>query len=167
MRSILKQLSCSKSDLPISEPVAKVYRDRKEEAEETGCELTNLSVKECVELIVNLLDTNPATIIIDALDECDPVRRHELLKGLDTVIQQSASLVKVFVSSRDDNDIVCRLVHSPNMFIQANDNSEDIARFVHSEVDQSVKDRRLLSGNVSADLKSRIITALIEGAQGM
>jgi hypothetical protein len=116
---------------------------------------------------VNLLESNPATIIIDALDECDPARRHELLTGLDNIIQQSASLVKVFVSSRDDNDIVCQLNHSPNLFIRASDNSEDIERFVHSEVAQCIKDKRLLSGRVSEGLKSRIIATLSDGAQGM
>lgn len=167
MRSILKQLSCSNSALPVRDPVAKTYKETKEKAEENGCEPAKLSAMECVGLIVNLLESNPATIIIDALDECDPARRHELLTGLDNIIQQSASLVKVFVSSRDDNDIVCRLNHSPNLFIRASDNSEDIERFVHSEVAQCIKDKRLLSGKVSERLKSRITATLVDGAQGM
>jgi hypothetical protein len=167
MRSILKQLSCSSSALPVRDPVAKAYKERKKEAEDNGCEPAKLSATECVGLIVNLLESNPATIIIDALDECDPARRHELLAGLDNIIQQSASLVKVFVSSRDDNDIVCRLNHSPNLFIRASDNSEDIERFVLSEVAQCIKDKRLLSGRVSEGLKSRITATLEDGAQGM
>ena len=167
MRSILKQLSCSNSALPVRDPVAKAYKERKEEADETGCEPAKLSTAECVDLVVNLLESNPATIIIDALDECDPAQRHELLTGLDNIIQQSASLVKVFVSSRDDNDIVCRLNHSPNLFIRASDNSEDIERFVRSEVAKGIKDKRLLSGQVSERLKSRIIATLVDRAQGM
>ena len=83
-----------------------------------------LSVTESMELIVTLADLNPATIIIDALDECDPNRRQELLQALDEIIQKSANLIKVFVSSRDDIDIVLRLKHSPNVFIQASDNKE-------------------------------------------
>ena len=43
-------------------------------------------------LILSLLDLNPATIIIDALDEGGLVRRYELLKALDNIIQRSASL---------------------------------------------------------------------------
>lgn len=167
MRSILKQLSCSKSDLPIREPVAKRYRDMKEEADDEGCEPAKWTVKECVELILGLLESNPATIIIDALDECDPIRRHELLLAFETIIQNSANVVKMFVSSRDDNDIVCRLAKSPNVFIRASDNGKDIECFVRSQVHQSIVDKRLLSGNVSDELKSRIISILIEGAQGM
>ena len=167
LRSIVKQLSCSKSDPPVREPVAKTYRERKEEAEEDGRELTKLTLANSVELTLALLESNPATIVIDALDECDPARRHELLKTLDEIIQKSASLVKVFVSSRDDNDIVCRLINSPNVFICASDNSKDIDRYVRSEVAQSIEDKRLLSGNVSEQLKCRIISTLIDGAQGM
>ena len=167
LRSILKQLSCTKSDLPIREPVAKTYKERKEEAEEDGRELTKLTLADSVGLILALLESNPATIIVDALDECDPARRHELLKALDEIIQKSANLVKVFVSSRDDNDIFCRLTNSPNVFICASDNSKDIDRYVRSEVTQSIEDKRLLSGNVSEELKCLVITTLIEGAQGM
>ena len=65
-----------------------------------------------------------------------PKRRFELFGTLDSVIQKSASLVKVFVSSRDDSDIVCRLEKSPNILIDAMDNGQDIDRFVHTEVDK-------------------------------
>lgn len=53
------------------------------------------------------------------------------------------------------------------MIVRASDNREDIERFIVSQVDQSIKNKRLLSGNVSKELKERIIHVLIEGAQGM
>ena len=87
--------------------------------------------------------------------------------ALERIIQESASLVKVFVSSRDDNDIVCRLAHCPNVLINASDNSKDIEDFVSHMVTQSVEDKRLLGGQVSEELKSQIVTTLIGGAQGM
>lgn len=166
MRSILKQLSCRNSDNPIKEPVTKAYERKKKEADD-GDDLEKLTVDECTELILNLLENDPAIIIIDALDECDPARRHEILMALDTIIHRSANLVKVFVSSRDDNDIVCRLTNSPNVYIHATDNGEDIHRFVYTEVTRSLKDQRLLSGIISDHMKSRILNTLIEGAQGM
>lgn len=168
LRSILKQLSCAATlQRPIREPVAKRYKQAKEEADNDGCEPTKLTLQECVELILDLLETNPGTIVIDALDECDPARRHELLLALDKIREESASLVKVFVSSRDDQDIVRRLNHSPDVFIHATNNCEDIENFVRFQVDQSIKDKTLLSGNVTERLKTRIISSLIEGAQGM
>jgi hypothetical protein len=167
MRSILKQLSCITSDLPVREPVAKSYEEKRKEADCEGNDLMKLTLKECVDLILALLETNPATIIIDALDECDRRLRPKLLEALDDIIQKSASLVKVFVSSRDDNDIVCQLVNTPNVIIHASDNDEDIKRFVECRVDQSIENKTLLSGNVSSDLRNGIIANLTEGAQGM
>jgi hypothetical protein len=153
MRCILKQLSCSKSDLPVKAPVSKRYKQLKEEADGDGHEEPpKLTVTESVELILALLERNPATIIIDALDECDPVRRHELLGAFDTIIRDSANVVKIFVSSRDDHDILCRLENSPDICIRASDNGEDIGHFVRSQVDQSIVDKRLLSGKVSTEL---------------
>jgi hypothetical protein len=165
MRCILKQLCCSKSDLPIREPMAKRYKKLKEEADDE--EPAKLTIKESVELILALLESNPATIILDALDECDSARRNELLLAFDEIIHNSANVVKMFVSSRDDQDIVCYLENSPNVFIHASDNGEDIERFVRDEVDKSIVKKKLLSGNVSEELKSDIIRNLIEGAQGM
>jgi hypothetical protein len=144
-----------------------MYNKRKEEADMDGYPPARLSVTESMELIVTLADLNPATIIIDALDECDPNRRQELLQALDEIIQKSANLIKVFVSSRDDIDIVLRLKHSPNVFIQASDNKEDIENFVHAEVEHSINNHKLLRGQVPSQLKIQIISALIEGAQGM
>lgn len=105
--------------------------------------------------------------MIDALDECNAKRRHELLQALDNIIQKSASLVKVFVSSRDDNVIKCRLERSKNIFIEASDNGGDIERYVNAEVQKAVNDKRLLCGEVSEILREKISETLISGAQGM
>jgi hypothetical protein len=45
-------------------------------------------------------------IVIDALDECDPGKRADLFDLLNDIRDQSLNLVKIFVSSRDDSDIV-------------------------------------------------------------
>ncbi|KAH0538835.1 hypothetical protein FGG08_004611 [Glutinoglossum americanum] len=83
-------LSCSIPDLPIGAPVAKAYMKKKEEAEVNGCQPEKLTHTESVELILALLENNPATIIIDALDECDTARRHELLMALGEIIREPA-----------------------------------------------------------------------------
>lgn len=49
------------------------------------------------------------TIVIDALDECNSNERQYLLDSIEQILQDSFSLVKIFVSSRDDQDIVCTL----------------------------------------------------------
>jgi hypothetical protein len=114
-----------------------------------------------------VLDEVPATIVIDAMDEADATRRHELLDGLETIIQQSSNVVKIFVSSRDEIDIVWRLEQSPNLYVHAADNSDDIERFVITEVDVAIRSRRLLGGVVSDNLRELIVTRLTHEAHGM
>jgi hypothetical protein len=144
-----------------------MYQQRKEDADQDGSEPVKLSVKDSTELIIALLDYNPATIVIDALDECQPNRRYELMNALNDIIKKSANLVKVFVSSRDDIDIVLELAEVPNIFINANDNRKDIEDFVHHEVGCAITNKILLHGQVSDELKSRIINTLIDRANGM
>lgn len=165
LRCILEQLSSSDVSEPIREPVVRKYKEKKMEAK--GRNPEKLMLDETVDVILALLETNPATIVIDALDECDPHQRGELLDALSTIIRDSASLVKVFVSSRDDGDIVCQLADLPNVFIQASDNKADIERFVRTQVAEAIQKKRLIRGNVSEQLKGQIIETLIDGAQGM
>ena len=167
LRCILKQLSATASNQPIRRPVVEAYKIKQKEAEDDGSELAKLTLEETVKLVLALLQNDPATIVIDALDECDPSQRHDLLIALIEIINQSANLIKVFVSSRNDNDIVRQLAESPNIFINASDNGDDIKKFVQSEVDISIKRRRLLGGDVSKELKDRIVCVLLEKAGGM
>jgi hypothetical protein len=73
-------MSSSEPDLPIREPVAKAYK-KKKEAERDASTLMTLEFNDCVELILDLLKANPTTIIIDAVDECDPDGRIDLLEA--------------------------------------------------------------------------------------
>ena len=86
---------------------------------------------------------------------------------LDDIIQNSLGLIKVFISSRDDNDIVCRLAETPNVIIRAADNGKDIERFVKVEVAKSIAEKILVGGEVSTELRDRIVRTLITGANGM
>jgi hypothetical protein len=163
-RGLLRQLSCVNPGLPIMAPVAAKYKGR----EESNYGISALELDECIELILELGKIYPSmTIIIDALDECSQETRFDLLESLDIIIQQSVNLVKVFVTSREDSDIGCKLDTSPNMYISALDNHEDIQRFVTVEVDRSIKSKKLLRGNVSNELKELVVSTLVDKARGM
>jgi predicted NACHT family NTPase len=45
------------------------------------------------------------TIVLDALDECDPKSRRHLVDAIELLLQQSGRPLKVFISSRPDRDI--------------------------------------------------------------
>ncbi|KAI9670483.1 MAG: hypothetical protein M1817_004350 [Caeruleum heppii] len=167
LRCILKQLSCSDTGVAVRQPVAIAYKKKKQEAERRACPIRKLTYTETLESITTVLNGNPATIIIDALDECDPKRRHKLLQALVRILKESISVVKVFVASRDDGDIECRLAASPNISIRATDNHEDILRYILTEVDKAITDKALLRGNVSDGLRVRVVDTLAHGANGM
>ncbi|KAK8179639.1 hypothetical protein BC567DRAFT_81212 [Phyllosticta citribraziliensis] len=167
LRCLLKQLCSATAKEPIREPVATTYRRRKEEADDDGGDPFKLSIKECVSQIVAIFDENPGILVVDALDECDPSRRYYLLEALDEIIQLSSNLVKIFVSSRNDDDIVRRLQKWRNIQVHVEDNGDDIKDFVNLELRKAITSGRLLKGAVSRQMESEIREALIKGSQGM
>lgn len=167
LRSFVRQLSTSRLDQAIREPVVLEYNKRKEDAEVYGSDPLRLTIADSVQMILKLTEKTPATIILDALDECDIKRRHELMEALVTIAHESASLVKVLVSSRDDSDIKLRLERFSNILICAENNEEDIKNFVLWKVTRAIENKSLLNGTVPPELKEQIINSLINGAQGM
>ena len=110
--ALLRQLCTSNPDQPVKNPVAREYEARKTKAEKDCSTIKRLTVEDCTRLIIELTKDHPATIILDALDECDESTRPELLEAFDSIISKSANVVKIFVSSRDDIDIVSTFCHN-------------------------------------------------------
>ena len=132
----------------------------------------NLSISESCELITKLIEEYAlTTIVIDALDECDPETRWELLEALENILHHSVSLVKIFVSSRDDSDLKRGLQSYPSLFLTSDRNLNDIQTFVGRETDRLVARNRLLtyiiSGSTKEELKRLVKTSVVKGADGM
>lgn len=82
--------------------------------------------------------------------------------------KKSSSLVKIFVSSRNDQDIVCHLQEYPNLEISSELNRNDILFFVSDETDKLIKRKKLLALSLDKDnLKTEIIKQVTEKADGM
>jgi len=125
--------------------------------------------EDCRALLLSLLNLYPqTTIIIDALDELDidyeSKHRHLLLELLNDVVLQCDSLVKIFVASRDDQDIVMELEKVPNLFIKATDNLKDIQRYIIREFET---DKRFFRAPWSPELKNIVYAELCKKAGGM
>ena len=118
---------------------------------------------------MQLIELYPqTTIILDALDECNPATRLDLLRALEHLLQQSCSLVKIFVSSRNDQDIVMQLNGYLNLEIDSRRNSSDIAQFVNAEVERLTTNGKLLRNSKSKDdMKEMIIRKVTEDAAEM
>ena len=164
LRSLVRQMSCLRPGGALLQPVRKLYDERKKEAFAAG----SLNSDECIALVLEMIkDRLMTTIVIDALDECDPDKRDVLLEVLSKIVTDSTGLVKIFISSRDDGDIVLHLGECPNLKIQASHNQDDITRYVNSEVSKVIHCRKWRSGKVDEKLEQEIKLALIEKAQGM
>lgn len=164
MSALVKQLCCSEVGSALQTAVVDVYKAR----EKAGFSSNSLAFQESLDLIISLASTYTETsIVVDALDECDPLNRRKFLDSLETIIKSASGLVKIFVSSRDDFDIVRKLDGVPNLWIEANDNKDDIERFVEAEIKRCIDSHELLDGDVNEELQRRIITTLTEGSNGM
>ncbi|KAH8684848.1 hypothetical protein BGZ60DRAFT_524047 [Tricladium varicosporioides] len=165
LRSILEQLASSDLDSPIRLEVVSCYKRKKRDSR--GRKPEKLTLEETVELILELVANDPAVIVLDGLDECNPKRRLDLLDSLRRILREADNIVKVFVSSRDDHDLVHYLSRTPNLYIKANDNMEDIRNYVKSRVDEAILKERILCGVVLDDLRLLINKTLISKAKGM
>jgi len=167
LQAIIRQLSlCQPDGLP-NEIFIRYSKDRKSgfPAGKSGA----LQWDDCKELLLSLLNMYPqTTIIIDALDELDldyeSKHRHLLLELLNDVVLQCESLVKIFVASRDDQDIVMEFKKVPNLFIRATDNLKDIERYILREFEI---DKRFTRHPWSSELKNIVYAELCKKASGM
>ncbi|UKZ49084.1 hypothetical protein TrVGV298_003323 [Trichoderma virens] len=125
-----------------------------------------------------------------------PVKEHyeEAIKGfvgfeirfghqtnaLNRILQESNSLVRVFISSRSNYDIALHLNGTPNIYIEADDNAEDISTFMYETCmyylktklnmtlsDTQLTSAKLLHGKLTPSLREEITNTLQEGAKGM
>jgi len=165
LRTIIQQLSVRGSTGSLPRCVMAKYKERNKDGIESGPP----GFKDCLSLLIELLDIRSrTTIVIDGLDEIDSkMQRQDFLQALKQIVNLSSSLVKLFVSSRDDTDITLALDSVPNLYIHAKDNKDDIERFIKQEVEKSIEQKKLLRGEVSNELRERIVEALIDKASGM
>ena len=164
LASVVRQLCCIKQGFPLTQSIIAKYEQKGQ-----GFQSHGLRLEESRDLILELIDqSDMTTIVIDALDEIDPEKRYDLLEALETILQEARGLIKVFVSSRDDQDIVCTLNNYPSLDITSDHNQRDIEAFVRNETERLIKKRRLLRYSICKDeLRFLILEKVCQGADGM
>ncbi|KAH6670150.1 hypothetical protein B0J14DRAFT_517196 [Halenospora varia] len=163
--SIVRQLSSIQLGHPLLPPTVAAYKKQEMEGFTSG----SLGIDESRALILQLAQHYPLiTIVIDALDECHPERRADLLRTFESILQECSSLVKIFVSSRDDQDIVWHLQKYPNLELSSNKNTDDITTFVRKETEALIMQGKLLRLSKNKEnLKKEIIEQVTKNADGM
>lgn len=143
---IARQLSSLQSRHSLFFSTMAVYKKRKLEEFVSK----SLNINESRLLIFQFVEYYSLTIIvIDALDECDSKRRTNFLKILKSILQKFSNLLKIFVSSRNDQDIVLHLRNYFNFELSFEINKNDISSFVIVEIDNLMKKKNLLILNIN------------------
>ena len=161
LSSLVRQLSTSQSWDAIQPSLVRLYTEK----EKTGFASNEISIEESEKMLLELVNIYPqTTLVLDALDECDRRTRGRLIEVLDELLEQSSKPIKIFISSRPDQDIKDRFDSGPNVGIQATDNQDDIAMFVDNKIEKSPEKWHK---KISADLRRDIRKILVEKSNGM
>jgi hypothetical protein len=120
-----------KKDNALHASIVKEYEDR----ESKGNTDDKLKKKEILELIPKLAAArSKVTIVIDGIDECDPITREEILDTLCDLLK-SIDKLWVFVSSRPYREIEDKLPKARfEVAMNAKRNTKDIEKFIAAQI---------------------------------
>jgi hypothetical protein len=104
-------------------------------------------------------------IFIDGLDECGKEEQSTILSMVHQLSQSRFPTVKVLITSREEAVISASLKGLPCLRISSENISLDISSFVEKTVKSIIRSGDLIIRDPS--LESDIISALVDGAQGM
>lgn len=160
LRSFIKQLSTSPDSLDIQDVLVEIYTAKRQ----SGFSSNQLTDSEAESLLQELMQAYSKTILVlDALDECNEKTRSALIEVFDRLTKTNPTL-KLFISSRRDDDIQYRLHKEANLGIEATDNEEDIRNFVRTRLEEDQKRRRK---PLSDGLQKEITKVLFSKSAGM
>ncbi|KAJ9360367.1 hypothetical protein DTO027B9_1351 [Paecilomyces variotii] len=165
---------CGKTKLAkgtsLRRPSVEMYQKRQEEASHVGERPAPLTVEETVDLICEHGRLTPFTIIIDALDECGSQQRGVILNALEDIRQRCRDVVKIFVSSRHEEDIAAYFRKGEVLEVTSQLNEKDLKRFVKRQTENFVRRWSTMHDETTAalqQLEKDITNVLVTGAQGM
>ena len=130
---------------------------------ETTLRGSELGFESCREQLLESVNLYHTTILVlDALDECEPGSRRKLVGAIKLLLSKSERPLKVFISSRPDQDIRSHFLSEPNIEIQARHNEKDIRKFVDKEIINHEGWR-----DMSPLLQEDVVRILLDRSQGM
>lgn len=160
LRSFVRQLSivpCYPNSM--QKKVIELYRESRKQG-------AKLSMKVCKDQLFESVNLYAGTtLILDGLDECNPEERWKLIEILAELITHAKNPVKLFISSRREQDIAKQLPSDAIIEVDASDNRKDIRKFVEQRIEEIEKTGKWIS--ISQDLKNKIKDTLCAKSDGM
>ena len=163
--SILRQISTDSTRKTIHDVVVNQYKHSELEAEVDGF-TRGLDIPSLLRLILDIQATKPAVIVVDALDELQKSDRYELINALKEICRDVvSSAIKLFLTSRDDGQILALLSNCLKVRIEADTNRDDMQAFVRHHVDFAARSCSLLDGNITLKLQADLTQTLLYTAR--
>lgn len=134
LQSLLRQLSSS--------PLPRAIRGLRDQHQKSG---SKPSTEELMEAVRNIIKGSEQDlfIVIDALDECPLLERHELLRRINELRNKGDGKVHILATSRREPDIDGKLKQPPTVAMNIEDQfGEDIELFVKAALSNDEKLKR-------------------------
>ena len=168
MRSILSQLAIDRTgQRTIKDFLCSEYERQIATARVDGLDLPKLRTQDCVQLVLELAEQDPLTIIIDAIDTVNEGERHALVSALKEIVVKADNVVKILITSRSSNLTTIEPAANKIIQITSHETQRDMESFVNHVIDNVVTSKLLLEGRVSPALRKRLLEALLNGAGEM
>ena len=118
------------------------------------------------EILTKALDEASAVVlIIDGLDECDKSVRGEVLSLINQILQLNKYIVKAYISSQKDIQIMNALAKWPRISLSSATLTCDIEPYITHATQKLIRERQLLVQD--RNLEHEIIAELTHKANGM
>ncbi|KAM0541390.1 hypothetical protein ACHAPJ_013263 [Fusarium lateritium] len=163
LTSILRQIAITESQNNVRDFLVSDFQRRSKSARLRALDLPKLTRKECVDLIIQVANEDPVTILVDAIDQIEDEHRYALLECLARVMSEAANVVKIFVTSRNGIDVLSAFPIAREIIISSDKTRDDMSDFIFRKVD----DARLVSGRLSSHMRDVLAKALLNGAGEM
>jgi ankyrin repeat protein len=158
LRSLARQLMAAASRHPrIHSAALAAYDSKLAPAKQHGFDLLSPSTSECESLILAALEDNPATIVIDALDEIKD--SSGLISSLELIRAKSTNVVKIFMTGRDSASVLQRMTSLQRIRITANENRMDVEKYILEGVDQLTTHHKM-----TPEMHKQVVQSLVSGA---
>lgn len=131
LRSYVRQLSTTPHyPNSMQKKLLEIYRESRKNGVKLGIQTCKDQLYESANLY------SATTLVLDGLDECNPEERWKLIDILVELVNRAKNPVKLFISSRREQDIVNRLPVGNVIEIDAPDNQEDIQSLLSKRLEK-------------------------------
>ncbi|KAG6362578.1 hypothetical protein INS49_007670 [Diaporthe citri] len=136
---------------------------RSKSARLSGLDLARLKTKECVDLIIEIVNDDPITIVLDAIDQIRDAQRFVLFDAMNRILGEAANVVKIFLTSRNDTEVVSSFPTAKTVSTNSANVRGDMQQFIHLELDNA----KLLNGCASSEVRTALADEILAGAGEM